>query len=284
MASDPGSPGWPNEDYACVGPGAAVLLDGCTTVPRDRDIGCKHGVAWYARTLGTELLAAITARPTVPLPSALAWAISQVRDRHEHSCDLSNPATPAATVTAVRAEPGGIGYLALSDSSVVGDYGSRRPPRVITDRHRAAAADPGVARAAATGILPLAGLRGVALLSDGATRITDLYHQLAWPDVIGVIRDHGPGALIREVRAAEDSDPGGRRWPRHKFRDDATVVYWSRLPRPAAGDRPIRDRQLRALGERRGERQLAVSSRPGRVRGLGRGVISPVRPGPCLCG
>ena len=57
MATDPGSPGWPNEDYACIGPGAAVLLDGSTTVPRDADIGCVHGVAWYARTLATTLLA-----------------------------------------------------------------------------------------------------------------------------------------------------------------------------------------------------------------------------------
>jgi hypothetical protein len=235
MASDSGTPGWPNEDYACFAPGAAVLLDGCTTVPRDRDIGCRHGVAWYARTLGTDLLAAITARPAIPLPAALARAIAQVRDRHERSCDLSNPATPAATVTAVRAEPGGVGYLALSDSSVVADFGDGRPPQVITDRHRAAAADPGVARAAATGAIAATDLRGIALLSDGATRITDLYQQLDWPGVVKVIRDHGPAELIRHVRAAEDADPRGQRWPRKKFRDDATIVYWSRGVLPDAG-------------------------------------------------
>jgi hypothetical protein len=43
----------------------------------------------------------------------------------------------------------------------------------------------------------------------------------SWP-----IREHGPAALIRRVRAAEDGDPDCERWPRHKPRDDATVVYW----------------------------------------------------------
>jgi hypothetical protein len=149
-----------------------------------------------------------------------------VRDRHAGTCDLSVRATPAATVTAVRAEPEGISYLALSDSSVAADFGDGRPPQVITDRHRAAAGDPAAAETATSGILPLAGLRGVALLSDGATRIDDLYHQLGWPAMIDVIREHGPAELIRQVRAAEDADPDRERWPRYKARDDATIVYW----------------------------------------------------------
>jgi hypothetical protein len=109
---------------------------------------------------------------------------------------------------------------------VVADFGDARPPQVITDRHRAAAADPAAARSAATGTLARDGLRGVVLLSDGATRINDLYHRLTWPAMIDVISEHGPGALIRQVRAAEDDDPDGERWPRHKARDDATIVYW----------------------------------------------------------
>jgi Protein phosphatase 2C len=226
LASDPGTPDWPNEDFACVGPGAAVLLDGATTVPREAETGCEHGVAWYARTLGTSLLATITAQPQSPLADALAEAIAQVRDQHKGTCDLTHPATPAATVTAVRAEPGGIGYLALSDSSVAADFCDGRAPLILTDRHRAASVNPDAAADAATGTIPSAGLRGVALLSDGATRITDLYHVLAWPAVIDVVRDHGPAELIRQVRAAEASDPGAVRWPRAKRGDDATAVYW----------------------------------------------------------
>src|ERR1700729_3747799 len=40
MATDPGAPDWPNEDYACAAAGAAVLLGGFNTVPRARDTGC----------------------------------------------------------------------------------------------------------------------------------------------------------------------------------------------------------------------------------------------------
>jgi hypothetical protein len=35
----------------------------------------------------------------------------------------------------------------------------------------------------------------------------------------------GPDAIIQQVRAAESSDPEGRRWPRGKRHDDASAVY-----------------------------------------------------------
>ena len=226
LATDPGTQGWPNEDFAAVAPGAAVLLDGATTCPPDTEIGCVHGVAWYARALGTALLAAITADPPAALSQALAGAIIDVRARHEHTCDLGNPATPAATVTAVRAAPAGFDTLVLSDSTIAADYGDDRPPLVITGNHPGASAAPELARHAHTQVLPATGLRGIALLSDGATRITDSYRLLGWPDVLRVIRDQGPAELIRQVRAAEDADHDCVRWPRTKPRDDATVVYW----------------------------------------------------------
>jgi hypothetical protein len=212
VATDPGTAGWPNEDYAAIAPGAAVLLDGATT-RRGADTGCVHGVAWYARTLGTTLLAAITAEPHVLLGDALADAISDVRARHEGTCDLASTATPAATVTAVRATVHGIEYLALSDSIIAADLDHHRPPVIITDTHPAASATPDAARQARTGTLPRTGLRGIALLSDGAARITDRYALLSWPATIAIIGDHGPAELIRQVRAAEASDPDGARWP-----------------------------------------------------------------------
>lgn len=225
LASDAGARPWPNEDFAAVAPGAAVLLDGATT-RRGADTGCVHGVAWYARTLGTTLLAAITTEPHVPLSQALADAIGDVRARHEHTCDLASPATPAATVTAVRATADGIDYLALSDSSITANLGGGSAPVVITDGHPAARSTPDAALWARTGTFPRAGLRDIALLSDGAARITDRYGLLSWAAVLGVIRDHGPAELVGQVRAAEDTDPHCVRWPRGKARDDATIVYW----------------------------------------------------------
>ncbi len=101
---------------------------------------------------------------------------------------------------------------------------------MLTDPHRAASTDPAAARQARTTIVAPDGLRGIALLSDGATRITEVYRLISWPDLVAVIRDEGPAGLIRRVRAAEDSDPDGARWPRFKARDDATAIYW---PQPA---------------------------------------------------
>lgn len=231
LASDAGTPGRANEDFAAATPGAAVLLDGATTFPIGADTGCVHGVAWYARVLGTTLLAAITAEPRVPLAAGLASAIGEVRARHEDSCDLASPATPAATVAAVRADPGSISYLALSDSTIAADYGTGQPPVVITDTHEPAKAIPAAAADARTGTLALDGLRGIALLSDGATRIADCYRLLDWPAVLAIISGRGPNALIRKVRQAEAADPHRTRWPRSKASDDATVLWWQ----PTAG-------------------------------------------------
>jgi hypothetical protein len=225
LATSPGTPGWPNEDFAAIAPGAAVLLDGATTFPIGRDTGCQHGVAWYARTLGTTLLAEITAEPAVPLTQALAGAIADVRARHVRTCDLTDPATPAATVTALRHSPDSIEYLALSDSTVAIDY-AHQDPVTITSTHQPAKAGPTVASGATAGTIPATGLRGVALLSDGATRICDRYALLSWPGALKVIWDDGPDALISQIRAAEDSDRDHTRWPRNKSSDDATIVYW----------------------------------------------------------
>jgi hypothetical protein len=226
LATEAGTPGWPNEDFAAVAPGAAVLLDGATTFPSGTPTGCVHGVAWYARSLGSTLLAAIIADPAATLANALAAAIADVRDRHAGTCDLDNPSTPAATVTAVRAEPAGFSYLALSDSSIAAEYADGRPPLVISDNHQPARAAPEGAASARTGTISRAGLRGLALLSDGATRITDRYGLLGWPDLLATIRERGPGALIAEVRAAEGADADGTRWPRTKATDDATIIWW----------------------------------------------------------
>jgi hypothetical protein len=88
-----------------------------------------------------------------------------------------------------------------------------------------AAADPAAADQAITGSISRNELRSIALLSDGASRLTDRFHLTDWSGLLRIMHGEGPDKLISEVRAAEDSDPSGERWPRGKNHDDATAVY-----------------------------------------------------------
>jgi len=262
VATEPGSLTRPNEDVAAVAAGAAVLLDGAG-LPAGRDTGCEHGVGWYVRTLG-ELLAGQASDTGLPLPEVLATGIEQVASLHAGTCDLGNPDTPSATVIIARQHAGTLEYLVLCDSVLllqpsVGDpcvvtdtrieavAGPLRPARRGTSGDEAAwqaygrqidaarnqpggfwiaAADPQVAGHALTGSQPMAELSAVALLSDGASRLADRYHLATWAQVCAILADSGPEEVIRQVRAAEEADPDGQRWPRGKISDDATVIYW----------------------------------------------------------
>ncbi|MDQ8706961.1 protein phosphatase 2C domain-containing protein [Streptomyces sp. LHD-70] len=87
-----------------------------------------------------------------------------------------------------------------------------------------ASADPAAAHHAYTGSRPRAGLRRVALLTDGVTRLVDMFGVAGWTDLLGRAERAGPGALLDEVRAWELRDPRAARWPRIKVHDDATAA------------------------------------------------------------
>jgi hypothetical protein len=61
--------------------------------------------------------------------------------------------------------------------------------------------------------------------SATATRLVDRFGLLDWPSFLEILAEQGPDALIERVRAAETSDPEGRRWPRGKRHDDASAAY-----------------------------------------------------------
>jgi hypothetical protein len=63
------------------------------------------------------------------------------------------------------------------------------------------------------------------LLSDGASRLVDVFGLATWDELLVLLEESGPGELVRRVRAAEAADPQGRRWPRTKGSDDATPIY-----------------------------------------------------------
>ncbi|MCC0580211.1 protein phosphatase 2C domain-containing protein [Streptomyces californicus] len=85
--------------------------------------------------------------------------------------------------------------------------------------------DSSAAEHAFAGTLPRSALASVTLLSDGATRLVDRFELASWREALDVINSSGPEELIRSVRAAEADDPDGRRWPRGKAHDDATVLH-----------------------------------------------------------
>jgi Protein phosphatase 2C len=88
-----------------------------------------------------------------------------------------------------------------------------------------ASSEPEAAAEAVTGSIPRRNVRAAALLSDGASRLADRFELATWIEVFKTLDAHGPEALLRQVREAEDGDPAGARWPRGKLRDDATIAY-----------------------------------------------------------
>ena len=88
-----------------------------------------------------------------------------------------------------------------------------------------AAALPKAAEHAETGSVPLAELRSLAALSDGASRYVERFDLGSWPDALALLEDRGPAELLRRVRQVEAEDSDCSRWPRGKVRDDATVLY-----------------------------------------------------------
>ncbi|MFF0204813.1 protein phosphatase 2C domain-containing protein [Streptomyces sp. NPDC005017] len=255
LASEPGDRTRPNEDFASVGTpacgqgGALVVLDGVT--PPRGGTGCLHTVPWYTARLGGALTELTVSLPDVPLAEALSRALTRTAEAHAHTCDLSHPRTPQATVVVTRWSVDTLEYLVLSDSAlllespdgtvtpVLDDRLDRLPRDLLVSdevadaraRNReggffTAAADPSVASRAVTGTLPRAEVRALAALTDGAARWTERFHEGDWTDLFTYLRKQGPRALVERVRELERADAERRTSPRRgKTHDDATVVY-----------------------------------------------------------
>ncbi|WP_274913311.1 hypothetical protein [Streptomyces sp. WZ-12] len=120
LATEPGDPQRPNEDYASVAlpasgeGGALVLLDGVT--PPEGDDGCVHSVPWFTARLGGAMLELSVSRRDMTLTEVLAAALAETAATHRGTCDLSHPRTPQATVVAARWSADTVEHLVLSDS------------------------------------------------------------------------------------------------------------------------------------------------------------------------
>jgi hypothetical protein len=88
-----------------------------------------------------------------------------------------------------------------------------------------AATDPAAADEAITGTVSLTQIQQAALLTDGASRLVDLFRAITWEQLLGLLKTEGPAALIARTRETESADPSAVRWPRFKRSDDATAAY-----------------------------------------------------------
>ncbi|WP_209311070.1 protein phosphatase 2C domain-containing protein [Streptomyces spiramenti] len=257
LASEPGDPGRPNEDFASVATpadgtgGALVVLDGVT--PPDGDDGCRHGVPWFVARLGTELLGAAARDRGTDLAECLVQAIERTAQAHRHTCDLSHPRTPQATAVVCRWDDRTVDHLVLCDSALLiatpgGDVvpvldtaldGARAVARGAPRGQRAArlealrnapggfhtaAADPAVAGHAVRGSHPREQVAGMAALTDGVGRWAEVFGLGDWAALHALLAGAGPAAAVAAVRAAELADPDGASHPRGKRHDDATAV------------------------------------------------------------
>jgi hypothetical protein len=91
--------------------------------------------------------------------------------------------------------------------------------------HWVASACPEAAEHAVTGSTPRSSVRRAAVLTDGASRLVDLFGLTDWNGLLDLLAVAGPDAVVDRVRAAEREDPDGVRHPRAKRHDDATAVY-----------------------------------------------------------
>jgi Protein phosphatase 2C len=264
ITTQAGSPDAANEDWAGVlVPGLAVVLDGLSA-PDGTGTGCRHGTPWYISQLGPRVLT-LASDPSRSLADALAEAIRQVASLHpgcdlHHPGTpsatvvllraLEERADYLALADATLLLDTADGLRVISDARVNQLAGKeraaanqvpvgsalklRRRVQLTRALRRArnrpggywvAAADPRAASQAVTGTLPATSLRRAVLLSDGASRLVDLFELATWEELLALLDETGPEELLRQVRAAEVVDPEGRQWPRTKRSDDATAVY-----------------------------------------------------------
>ncbi|MEV0975930.1 integrase [Streptomyces sp. NPDC049915] len=267
LASLPAQPGRENEDFAATASGAAVLLDGAGVAGAETGCshgvawfssslgGLLLGAitAHAARPLSECLADSIRAvrslhQGTCDLvhrasPTSTVVAVRACGDALEYlvlgdsSLLLAGKGGEPTVVTDRRLDEVGKRLRGPVDALPTGSSEHAVALAEYRDaltelRNRPggfwiAGPDPRAAEHSLTGAVPLASLASVTLLSDGATRLVDRFELTTWQETLAVVDSSGPAELVRQVREAEAGDIEGRRWPRGKAHDDATVLHWA---------------------------------------------------------
>ncbi|MGY4745178.1 integrase [Streptomyces sp. ATMOS53] len=266
LGSLPAEPGQQNEDFAAAAPGAAVLLDGAgvagaetgcthgiawfsstlgglllstiTAHPARPLADCLADSIRVVRSLhenSCDLTNRASPTSTVVAVRAGAGALEYLV-LGDSTVLLADPDGKATAVTDQRLDEVGKRLRGPVDELPTGSPEhaaalARYRDSLTGLRNRAggfwiAGPDPQAAEHALIGTVPLESLASVTLLSDGATRLVDAFELATWEGTLSLLDSSGPHELIRCVREAEAGDPDGRRWPRGKAQDDATVLHW----------------------------------------------------------
>ncbi|WP_329413596.1 integrase [Streptomyces sp. NBC_00704] len=267
IASLPAEPGQANEDFAAAAAGAAVLLDGAGVAGADTGcthgiawfsstlggLLLSTITAHPARPLADCLADSIRAVRSLhedscdlsyrASPTSTVVAVRAGAEALEYlvlgdsTLLLANQDGKTTAITDQRLDEVGKRLRGPVDelptgspehAAALADYrdaltGLRNRPGGFW----IAGPDPRAADHVLTGTVPVASLASATLLSDGATRLVDSFDLDTWEETLTVLGSSGPAELIRRVRAAELDDPDGRRWPRGKTQDDATVLHWT---------------------------------------------------------
>lgn len=268
FATEPADPTRPNEDFIAAGPNALVLLDGVgTPVGSDSGcihgvpwyVG-RLGLSLFTRvgsrpdlTLTECLAEAIDATAAMHAdtcdlthrgtPSATVVVVRTSGDDLEYLV-LADSTLAVETsdgiqvITDDREAEVGSKYRDAMDDVPAGTPEHVAAHRTYVEAMRAHRNQPGgfwvaaaigdAAKEAITGTIPLADVRTLAVLSDGGSRLVDRFELTDWPGAFTLLNEAGPAGLIAQVRAAENSDPDGARWPRGKSKDDATAAWCRR--------------------------------------------------------
>jgi hypothetical protein len=249
----------PSEDVVVVLPNAVVLLDGATTLLPGRKSG-----GWYASRLAGHLAGRLAGYPAMELPDLLAASIQAMVRENGLVPGESPSSTVAVVRWADDVVEGlvlgdspvvavtGEGPRLLADQRLAsvartgpgyrarlregGGYGEDHVAALRTsarsvDRLRnteggfwVAEAEPDAAYHAVRDSWPRAEVRQVLLASDGVSCAVDDYHIIDWPGAVELVAAKGAKAMLDLVRAAEESDPDGTRWPRPKPHDDQALA------------------------------------------------------------
>ncbi|MFC0032985.1 hypothetical protein ACFFMM_26005 [Micromonospora chaiyaphumensis] len=273
MATSAGTAGRPNEDFAGAVPGAAVLLDGAgipgTESLCSHGVAWythRLGGALLGR------LSRDDGRDLAAILAAAIAEIATEHGGTCDIADPGSPQATVAIVRARRGrldhllladsflvldQTGGGPRVVTDGREVAARRACSAPLAGVPegtpgyDRVRAACAralrarrnrpggywiakdDPHAAEEAVTGSRPLPGLAGVALLSNGASRLVSPYGVTDWPGVLDLLAAGGPDEVVRRVRRAEAAIGTG---PTAPVPDDATVVHCTDLARWKVGD------------------------------------------------